>query len=488
MRTSSDWKLVFGPPGTGKTTFGMNFVEAQLDAGAIPGKIAYIAFTRKAALEARSRAQEKFDFSKAALFWFRTIHSFCFVQLLMEPSMMMQKDHYAQLGDYLGIETQGSEMNEELYAASPVGDRMFFLDNLSRITQKSLRDVYEETIDDDLSYDQLVLLSKALARYKQKHKLIDFTDLLEKYLQEGLVPPLDALFVDEAQDLSRLQWEVVKKIGERVPEKYVAGDDDQAIYRWAGASVEDFLTLPGQKTVLSHSYRLPQNVWQQALGILDEISYRKTKEFVHNGDQGYVDWYFRPADLDLSQGDWLLLARNGYLLKEYERICEESGFPYESPSRKPLQSSALEAIRAWTELGKGQSISGKRLRIVRRFHGFKMKLIDNENIYTIDDLPVNYHHWFDCFDNISPTLREYFLDARSQGESLLKPRIKINTIHGVKGAEADHVAVITDLAARSYYHMQNNLDDEHRVFYVAVTRAKKGLNIIQPQSRLFYDL
>ena len=69
MRTSSDWKLVFGPPGTGKTTFGMNFVESQLDAGAIPGKIAYIAFTRKAALEARSRAQEKFDFSKDDLFW-----------------------------------------------------------------------------------------------------------------------------------------------------------------------------------------------------------------------------------------------------------------------------------------------------------------------------------------------------------------------------------------------------------------------------------
>ena len=117
-----------------------------------------------------------------------------------------------------------------------------------------------------------------------------------------------------------------------------------------------------------------------------------------------------------------------------------------------------------------------------------MKLIDNDNTYTINDLPVNYHHWFECFDKISPTMREYFLAARRQGESLLKPRIKINTIHGVKGAEADHVALITDLASRSYQYMQNNIDDEHRVFYVAATRAKKGLNIIQPQSRLFYDL
>ena len=78
--------------------------------------------------------------------------------------------------------------------------------------------------------------------------------------------------------------------------------------------------------------------------------------------------------------------------------------------------------------------------------------------------------------------------ARRQGESLNKPRILINTIHGVKGGEADHVAIITDMAHRSYRYMEMFPDDEHRVFYVAATRAKSGLNIIQPQSRLFYEI
>ena len=74
------------------------------------------------------------------------------------------------------------------------------------------------------------------------------------------------------------------------------------------------------------------------------------------------------------------------------------------------------------------------------------------------------------------------------GESLTRPRIRINTIHGVKGAEADHVAIITDLATRSWRYMEMFPDDEHRVFYVAITRAKSGINIIQPQSRMFYEI
>ena len=140
-----------------------------------------------------------------------------------------------------------------------------------------------------------------------------------------------------------------------------------------------------------------------------------------------------------------------------------------------------------TQLCKGETLVGKQLKNVRRFHGFSFN-IDDERIYAFSDLQLENRPWFEVFKRISPTLREYFLAAKRQGESLLKPRIMINTIHGVKGGEADHVAVMTDMAARSYRYMQMFPDDEQRVFYVAATRAKSGLNIIQPQSRLFFEI
>lgn len=486
---SSDWNIIFGPPGTGKTTYGIKFIETLLSKGTDPGSIGFITFTRKASIEARTRAQEKFNLTDDDLNNFRTIHSLCFRQLGIRPAALMQKQHWIELGEILGIEVKGmGSMNDEAYATSmPMGDRLFFLDNLARITRSTLREVFEQTVDDDLSYDQLVIASKSLLEYKEKHELLDFTDMLDRWIKIGTVPKLEALFVDEAQDLSKMQWEVVHKLSKDIPLKYAAGDDDQAIYRWAGAAVEEFINLTGTKKVLSHSYRLPKAVHSIATDILHSIGYRQEKEFTHNGTEGYVEYHYSVDDLDLSEGTWLLLARNTYLLRDYERVCELNGYPYESPQRKPLESAALRAIKDWVKLCNGETCYGKQIKNVRRFHGFSFK-VDDERIYTLSDLPVKEGPWFEVFSKISPNLREYFLAARRQGESLNKPRININTIHGVKGGEADHVAIITDMASRSYRYMEMFPDDEHRVFYVAATRAKSGLNIIQPQSRLFYEI
>lgn len=76
-----------------------------------------------------------------------------------------------------------------------------------------------------------------------------------------------------------------------------------------------------------------------------------------------------------------------------------------------------------------------------------------------------------------------------RGEKLDKePRIKIGTIHGVKGGEAEHVLLLTDIAPRTYREMHALPDDEIRVFYVAITRAKKSLHIVQPNTNMYFDI
>ena len=71
--------VIYGPPGTGKTTTLLNMVEKAIDEGIAPSNIAFLAFTRKAAREAKERAARRFNLDyEQDLNFFRTLHSFCF--------------------------------------------------------------------------------------------------------------------------------------------------------------------------------------------------------------------------------------------------------------------------------------------------------------------------------------------------------------------------------------------------------------------------
>ena len=68
-------------------------------------------------------------------------------------------------------------------------------------------------------------------------------NLIEDFLLKETTNKFEVLFIDEAQDLSLLQWEMVRKIWARAGKTYIAGDDDQAIFKWAGADVDHFIAL-----------------------------------------------------------------------------------------------------------------------------------------------------------------------------------------------------------------------------------------------------
>ena len=107
---------------------------------------------------------------------------------------------------------------------------------------------------------KLKYIDKSLIDYKKERNKYDMTDMIVDFNKKhyDLMPDFDVVIVDEAQDLSWLQWKMVERVLTKAKRVYIAGDDDQAIYRWAGARPEFLMNMDGTRTILNKSYRLAE--------------------------------------------------------------------------------------------------------------------------------------------------------------------------------------------------------------------------------------
>ena len=108
------------------------------------------------------------------------------------------------------------------------------------------------TNERDLTLHAVKQYHESLKIFKKENGLLDFTDMLER-CETSL--PVDICIVDEAQDLSSLQYRMAIAASQEASEVYIAGDDDQAIFGWAGADVSKFLSLKGDKRILPQRIR-----------------------------------------------------------------------------------------------------------------------------------------------------------------------------------------------------------------------------------------
>jgi len=494
-------ELLLGPPGTGKTTTLLNAVSERLAEGVMPERIAFVAFTRKASNEAKDRAVQQFGFDKDRLPYFRTLHSLCFKLLGLDFNQLMKARDFNALADILGLEINlksSWEDHTSVWGTSE-GDKLFFLEQLSRMRVCPLRQVFEEEIQYGVNYDSLVLLSKALKEYKQARDLADYNDLLSLFIERGIGPNLDLLIVDEAQDLSKLQWHVVAKLAATADKVMIAGDDDQAIFRWAGADVDQFINLPVEHVrVLNKSYRVPSKIASFAQAQIARVINRRPKVWNPRDEEGYLA---HDADLDHvnfdHDGSWLILARNQYLLSPIQARCVNEGLPYESAVDCLISSSTGKAIRAWNKLLDGHRCSVQEalgiydLMYAKEgyIYGSRAQLakLDSDKTVNMSELTSSFGlkqtgPWHKVLVRMSPVEHHYFRVLELNGKLDVKPNIRLSTIHGAKGGEADHVLLVTDMATTVYDALYSASDDEHRVWYVAITRAKKSLGLLRPKT------
>lgn len=471
--------LVLGGPGAGKTTRLLEILDTEFAQGLAPDEVAFVSFTKRAVEEAKDRASEKFGIRKKDLIYFRTIHSVSFRELALRRSDVFNIGHLKKVSQMLNM-----DVGNRLTLNSPFqisdGDKSLFLENYARCTNKTIEEVWHQ-MGEYIPWFRFKLFVDTLNEYKKTYGLYDFTDMLIHYRDLGDPLPVKVAIIDEAQDLNPLQWDVVNLAFRNTERVYMAGDDDQAIYKWSGADVPRFLNLKADVTeVLPKSWRLGRDVFDHAQSVASRIEKRYEKDWTYNDHESNVKYIRDPQSPKLPpllrdpDQTWYMLARNKHLLSDYEDLCRQAGVPYLMIGESPMVRDEINAIIWYEKLRKGDEINADQFETV-----LDKMAMDSDDFDSLPNLPI----WHDTMPGISMDNRMYYLECLRNGFKLTAPpHIQINTIHSVKGGEADNVIIKTDISQRSYKNYQFDSDDEWRVFYVGATRARKNLFVVLPRT------
>jgi DNA helicase-2/ATP-dependent DNA helicase PcrA len=477
-------------------------VDDALSSGISPSRIAFLAFTRKAANEAKERAAQRFNLDPKSLPYFRTIHSLALASSSIRAEQIMQPSNYREISHATGIQIGDSriaDFEDDLPSVAASKDPILGLINLARLRKVPLRQQYDQSAV-DVEWNTVKYIEKTLMSYKKRFNLFDFTDMLEVFIAEGerYCPEFDLCFLDEAQDLSPLQWDIAHILDSKSKRMYAAGDDDQAIYRWAGADVDHFINLPGGAETLSQSYRVPRDVHELAEKVVRRIARRFPKRYEPRAERGHATRITTISSLDMSQGSWLVLSQAGYQLQPVAQELKSNGLLFNYRGTRSISEKVSDAVNGWEQLRRGERIYGDVARIIYGYmsvgdriqKGFKkLPGIQDDDMVSMADLRKNggllideSKIWSQAMNRLPETDRAYITALLRRGEKFNgTPRITLSTIHGAKGGEADNVVLFTDLSYAAANEMTHNPDDMHRVFYVGVTRTKNSLYIVEPE-------
>lgn len=459
-----DIELYYGPPGTGKTTTLMDILDHEIKVkGLTPKDIAFVSFTKKGAEQGMTRAKERFPFPDSEFVYFRTLHSMAFRETYASRKNMMDRRKYADFSKKMNMHFTGY-YTEEFHHSD---DMYLFGGEMYRNNPKA-GNSYIET----LNFETYSFVTTNYRRFKDTFGFADFTDLIQNFIDSDRSVPVKVAIVDEAQDLTTLQWKMIWKAFRHCDRIYIAGDDDQAIYQWSGADVDYFLGLHGNSHLLKQSYRLPDNFVRFARKITDQITKRVDKQYTGKTEKGSLDVVNDLKDITINPDEtYLILSRNNCFLKDAEDWVRSQGLPYMYKGETMVTEDHIKIINFYEEK--------RRTRIISTAEETKLKKFMREG--------ANINNpWYEAL-NWDQSLLDYIRTIIGRKPTNLhSPHINISTIHSIKGGEADNVILFTDITKNIEENLQRNPDSEHRVFYVGVTRAKKSIRIILPRTKYSY--
>lgn len=402
---------------------------------------------------------------------------------------------------------QGFAMVDDFTAqdATRNGDHILILKNFASSNMISIAEAKEQLPDYPvLTKVNIKRTLRIFDEYKKAKGQFDFDDMLNIYNshEETSPLPVDIVFVDEAQDLSRLQWCVVHKLSGKAKKMYIVGDDDQAIYTFLGADPYGFLEHDADTTtILDKSWRVPSSIGLLADKIIARVGKRQKKEFTWREDPGILNYHQGdPWPLLRDSEDVMLLARHRKQCYRLTRQLADHGIPHSMNGESILHNTRAQKMQHLLRLVIGDKVLiGEAADAISLIPNQKQRLekmrkaarARPDTILHKSDIGVKWSTpWFNL---AAKTPREQSLNIQirrhvtKHGIGVLgrKPAIDISTIHAAKGREAKHVVLMSDCYKSVWDEQRRTMESELRLGYVGVTRASEKLTIIRPKTTMY---
>lgn len=516
-------QLILGPPGTGKTTTLLREIEGIRALGYGFEDIGFASLTRRAIQEARERAAGVFGCGPDDVPWFRTLHSAFARRLNMRNwlSAADLKEFGEQRGYQLTVDAGGDFLEEGWSAPTPSqtdDDKLRAADDYARIRRVSLDQAASVV---QVHVQRLKAFSEAYRRFKWGKGKADYTDVLEEAVARQARLPVRVLIVDEAQDLSPLQIAALRPTIEAADIVIVAGDDDQAIFTFAGSEPDWLIELSQdsqwETRVLSQSYRVPRLPHAMAQRIIGRNSRRVAKEYAPRPVDGEViKGMATVAEYLEVAGQAAYLARTRNATKDIaEELFRRQTVPYvihrgagPNPLGKP---SMLQAVKAAEALVEGRPMPRQDLVNLLKYvpsrgpakllpHGAKARVeafqsptvshydIEAFGLHPLRDHAREHGRCSILLSKVSADERAWLQAMCDRYGGIPDPLVTISTIHSTKGAEWPTVVLCPDhpKPVEEALRCPRGRESEHRVAYVAVTRAKARLVIARRSGSMGY--
>ena len=585
-----------------KTTVLVNRVEHIISSRlATPWQVLAITFTNKAAGELRERLVSAIG-DEANDIWAYTFHSCCSRILRRFGERIGYTNHFT-IYDTDDSRRVMKQCQKQLGIEDKLINHKSILAEISRAKDSLISpDEYKQTSQNDFRKSKIAECYEMYQKELKKSDAMDFDDIIfntVKLLEENedvrdlYQTQFKYVMVDEYQDTNHAQYVLTSLLADKYKNICVVGDDDQSIYRFRGATIENILSFEnhykGAKVIrLEENYRSTQNILDGANAVISHNKNRKGKTlFTRSGSgdkivyktvmseseesQYIIDEIIKNVDNGMKYSDHAILYRMNAQSRNLEVMLTKSGISHRiigghrffdrkeikdivsylavinNPSDNVrlqriinvpkraigdtmfanvleiaagLGMSAFEVCERADEFQKTSRSASKLMGFTKMIRDFqeciedgmglndllqevleKTKYLDflHEDIETYDDRVNNIKELSSMFikyeeesedANLSEFLEDVALISDIDSYNEDEDAVVLMTLHSAKGLEFP-VVFIPGMEEGIFPGNQSmfseeDLEEERRLAYVGITRAKKKLYLISSQQRMLY--
>ena len=589
--------LVLAGAGSGKTRVLTTRIAYLIEEKGVPADaILAITFTNKAANEMKERLSSIVDVSRS---WVCTIHSMCVRILRMYANEVGISQNFS-----IYSETERNNIVKKSFQECDFDDEKLLKAVKYHIANAKMLgldpDQYAQEYAGEYQIDEIIKVYTRYQKHLRENNALDFDDLLNETrlllkkneeVREYLSGRFRYILVDEFQDTNAVQYEIVRYLASTHGNLFAVGDDDQSIYGWRGAKIENILhfekDFKGAKVFkLERNYRSTKSILKLANVVIKNNGNRKDKTLwtenaegepakVHEAEEesGEARYIAQTIAGLMRQGykfsDFAILMRLNALTRSFEQEFTGDGIPYKVfGGFKFFERKEIKDLLAYLRLVNNPFDSEAAVRIINfpkrgigaktvetlQNYAYQTELSVYDALIDIDEigftgatrqklvefrdliknwiiesqeLPVNelvkrivsdtkmreaYADESDesinkranieefinsvdeyCRLNEGATLTDYLnqVSLTSDTDDINEgDYVTLATVHSVKGLEFRCVFVCgleeNILPVSRAVENDDDMEEERRLMYVAITRAKDRLFLTRSKSRYLY--